>query len=200
MRDFILRVRKGPSTPDFSLDNLPAAGRMEIVAHCVANALFFSKQIRSDSSIHIVLEGGAASPKIVRFSGESLGSLGGWDEPTIAKAIQDALRAGRHLDMDDETVTDAGVVVAKNSFEGLLKQKAAESTLYYLNKKGDDIRVAAFDPNVTFIFSDHMAMPKKSARYLTRLGALPISVGPRTLFASQVIVLAHNELDRREWT
>ena len=31
MRTFILRVRKGPTTPDFSLDDLPGAGRMEIV-------------------------------------------------------------------------------------------------------------------------------------------------------------------------
>jgi len=34
-------------------------------------------------------------------------------------------------------------------------------------------------------------------KYLDRLGATPISLGPRTLFASHCIVLVHNELDRR---
>ncbi|MYK52327.1 MAG: tRNA (pseudouridine(54)-N(1))-methyltransferase TrmY, partial [Gemmatimonadetes bacterium] len=40
MRNFILRARKGPTTPDFSLDDLSRVGRLEIVAHCLANALF----------------------------------------------------------------------------------------------------------------------------------------------------------------
>ena len=200
MRTFILRVRKGPTTPSFSLDDLPGAGHLEIVCHCVANALFVSKQIRPETAIHIVLEGGGAAPKTVTFSSETLGSLGGWDERTIAGALHEALQAGRHLQLDEETVSPSGVGVAKRSFEALVKRMATESALFYLNKKGDDIRVAALDPahnpNVTFVFTDHMAMPKKSAKHLTRLGASPISVGPRTLFASQVIVLAHNELDR----
>lgn len=199
MRTFILRVRKGPTTPDFPLDDLP--GHLEIVAHCVANALFTSKQIRPRSVIHIVLEGGVAGPKAVTFDSETLGSLGGWDERSILGALREALRVGQALGMNGSAVTDIGVGVAKRSFEALLKAAVAEGPAFYLNRKGDDIRVAAIEPapetGVSFIFTDHLSMPKKSAKYLARLGARPISVGPRTLFASQVIVLAHNELDRR---
>ena len=37
---------------------------------------------------------------------------------------------------------------------------------------------------------------KKTDKFLLRLGAEPISVGPKMLFASQCITLVHNELDR----
>ena len=63
MREFILRARKGPTTPDFSLDRLDRHGRLEVVAHCVSNALFYSGQIRPDVTLHIVLDGPADPPK-----------------------------------------------------------------------------------------------------------------------------------------
>ena len=197
MREFILRARKGPTTPHFSLDDLSRAGRMEIVAHCVANALFYSKQIRPQTAVHIVLDGPDAPPKVVRFESDTLGFLGGFDERTLCRAIQDALRAGHDLPTGREMVAAEGIFVAKKGFETLVKQKAEESTLYYLKRKGADIRTLSFPSNATFVFTDHLTMPKKTDRYLDRLGAIPISVGPRMLFASQCIVLAHNELDRQ---
>ena len=47
------------------------------------------------------------------------------------------------------------------------------------------------------VFTDHLTMPKKTDRFLSRLGAKPISVGPKMLLATQCIVLVHNELDRQ---
>jgi tRNA (pseudouridine54-N1)-methyltransferase len=197
MREFILRARKGPSTPDFSLDELSRAGRLEVVAHCIANALFYAKHIRPHTVIHIVLDGPSDPPKTVRFETETLGILGGFDERTLGGALQEALRAGQGLFPGEETEADSGIFVAKRGFEALVKQKREDSTLFYLERRGTDIRSVSFPRRTTFVFTDHLSMPKKSGKFLQRLGAQPISVGPKTLFASQCIVLAHNELDRQ---
>ena len=95
MRDFILRARKGPSTPDFSSDDLPGAGHLEIVCHCIANALFYSLQLRDDVRVHIALDGPAAPPKVVRIESEGLGSLDGFDERALAAVLSRALADGR---------------------------------------------------------------------------------------------------------
>lgn len=197
MREFILRARKSPTTPDFSLEHLSRAGRMEIIAHCIANALFYARQIRPHTIIHIVLDGPADPPKTVRFESDTLGSLGGFDERTLCRAVQTALGAGRGLSPGEEIQVDAGIFVAKKGFEHLIREKCAHATLYYLKRNGADIRSTPFPPSATFVLTDHLAMPRKTDKFLDRLNARPISVGPKTLFASQCIALVHNELDRQ---
>ena len=88
------------------------------------------------------------------------------------------------------------MTVAKRGFERLLQTRAPQS-LFYLDRKGADIRCVDFGEDPSFIFTDFLSMPKKSDRYLRRLGATPVSLGPRLLFASHCIVLVHNEPDRR---
>lgn len=72
---------------------------------------------------------------------------------------------------------------------------AEDYQLYMLDKKGDFIRDIELAVNPCFLLTDHMPMPKKSFNSLKRLGAEKISLGPKMLFASQCIVLIHNELD-----
>lgn len=197
MREFILRARKGPTAPHFSLNNLSEAGRLEVVTHCIANALFYSKHIRPQTIIHIVLDGPGDPPKTIRFESDHLPYLGGFDERTLALVIQRALEAGRGLALNQEHQVDEGLFVSKKAFETLIKEKTTSGNLYYLQKKGDDIRTLTFPQNPTFVFTDHLTMPKKTDKYLQRLNAHPISVGPQMLFASHCIILAHNELDRQ---
>ncbi|NKB68498.1 MAG: tRNA (pseudouridine(54)-N(1))-methyltransferase TrmY [Candidatus Latescibacteria bacterium] len=197
MREFILRARKAPSTPDFDLADLSRSGHMEIVAHCLVDSLFYSRRIRDQTVFHLVLEGPAAPPKYVRFESDALGSLGGLDDRAVCSVIQQALEVGRRLGREQEREAAAGVFVAKRSFESLVRAQCAKGPLFYLQPKGTDIRAAELAEPASFVFTDHLSMPSKSDRYLERLGARPLSVGPRTLLASQCIVLVHNELDRR---
>ncbi len=197
MREFILRARKGPSTPEFSLDQPSRTGHLEIVSHCIVNALFYAKQIRPQTAVHVVLDGPAAPPKTVRLESDTLCSLGGFDERSVLRVVQRALEQGRRLSLDQEVQADDGVFVAKKSFEQLVREKCAAAPLFYLQRRGEDIRSAPFSAPLAFVFTDHLSMPRKTDRFLDRLGARPLSVGPRMLFASQCIVLVHNELDRR---
>ena len=196
-REFILRARKGPTSPAFSLDDLARAGHFEIVAHCVANALFSSGQIRPAIAVHIVLEGAPDPPRTIRLESYTLCSLGGFDERSIGQLVQQALQVGRPLKLGEELRVDSGVFIAKRSFEQLVREKSVVAPLYYLQPRGRDIRSLEFSLPAVFAFTDHLSMPKKTDKYLARLGARPLSVGPKRLFASQCIVLVHNELDRQ---
>ena len=70
-----------------------------------------------------------------------------------------------------------------------------EALLFIMDKKGTPIRQQGFSSRPCFLLTDHIPMPKKSFNTLKRLGAEKISLGPRMLFASQCVVLIHNELD-----
>jgi tRNA (pseudouridine54-N1)-methyltransferase len=58
------------------------------------------------------------------------------------------------------------------------------------------MRDKTFTGSPCFLLTDHLPMPKKTFHSLGRLGAEKISLGPVMLFASQCVVLIHNELDR----
>ncbi len=199
MREFILRARKGPTTPDFSLDRLGGDRHLEVIAHCIVNALFCAQQIRSQTVVQLVMDGPAAPPKCVRLESDGLGSLDGLDERSIWRMLQRVLAAGRQLALGEEVEAEAGAFVAKQSFEQLVRDRCATGPLYYLRPDGADIRTLELSRPARFVFTDHLAMPRKTDRFLERLGARPLSVGPKMLFASQCIAVGNNELDRQSF-
>ena len=195
-RNFVLRVRNGPTGPRFSVDDLPSANHLEVVAQSIANTLFYANHHRVDTSIRIVLEGPPCPPRVLTYRGDSIGAIGGFDERSIAASLRTALAQGIHLDRDETIICNNGIEVTHCSFESVVKA-AAIPGFYYLDKKGTDIRGVSFNSPAIFVMSDHKSMPRKSLRYLARLGGLPIALGPKTVFASQCVVLVHNELDRQ---
>lgn len=188
MRTFILRLQKG-STGNFSLDDLPSAGHMEIACQTIANALWVSNNVRADTVVHIVCDGSPEPPKTVSIYGDTIQGLT-FDERGIAMLLLNALKKK----IVDRTLVSPGIYVEKKSFESLVKEQ--KGTLYYLHKKGDDVRDTAFGENPVFIFGDHTGIPKNTEKFLAGK-ASRINVGPAMLFASQCVTLVHNELDRR---
>jgi tRNA (pseudouridine54-N1)-methyltransferase len=195
-RNFIVRARRGPTGPGFSPDALPEANHLEAVTQAVLSALFRATTHRADTAIHVVLEGAPDPPRTLRFGGDDLGSLVGLDERSIAEATREALRASVGIGNDEERTSSHGVVITRTSFDSLIKQACELDGFYYLHRRGEDIRDVVPQTPAVFVLSDHLAMPKKSEHYMKRLGATPLSVGPKLLFAAQCIVLIHNELDR----
>lgn len=197
MREFLLLALKARTSPNFSLDNLQNAGRMDLVCRAVSNALYISNDLRRDTVIHIAMSGPSNPPKLISFYGETLKGIEP-DERTIAKAIQEALKQGKDLKLDQEKDVSPGIKVSKKSFERLVQEKSNDYQLIYLHKKGADIRETEFKDNVLFIFGDNIGLPRKTEKLLENLGAEKINIGPKMLFASHCIIIAHNELDRFE--
>ncbi|MEW6752101.1 MAG: hypothetical protein AB1505_14140, partial [Candidatus Latescibacterota bacterium] len=94
VREFILRARRGPTSPRLVPDRMGGQRRLEVVAHCVVNALFCAARIRAQTRIHVVLDGPGAPPKSVCLDGDGMGSLPGLDEVSIWRVLRQALEAG----------------------------------------------------------------------------------------------------------
>lgn len=189
MREFILKASKASTIP-FDLNDLSAAGRMDLVCRCISNALFVSDAIRGDTIFHAVLEGPANPPKTVSFSGKDIVEFAP-DERYIASAIRAVVKAKA----DGEIFP--GIKIEKKSFERLVEEKAKTHQLLYMHRKGTDIRDVKFEKDFCFILGDQQGIGRKTEHLLDRFGASRISVGRPSYFASHVIIICQNELDRR---
>lgn len=191
-----MRALKAFTSPDFSLNNLPEAGRIDLVCRCISSALWVSNDLRRDTKIYVVLEGPLLPPKIITFYGKELRGLSP-DERNIASHIKLALKKGLNLKFNEEINVWSGIKVAKRGFESLIKEKAKESQLIYLHPKGKDIKEFEFKENICFVLGDHIGIPRKTEKFLDRVGAERISLGNKVYLASHCITIVNYELDRR---
>lgn len=199
IREFILRARKARTDPFFNLNDLPGSGgRMDLVARCISSALFISDNIRRDTNIHVVLEGPSRPPRTVSFYGNDLRGVHP-DERNIASHIRIALDKGLNLREDEEIDISPGIKISKKSWESLVKEKIKICKMFYLDKKGKDIREVKIEDydHVCFLLGDHKGIPQKSEKLIKKLNIEKISLGKVTYFASHSIAIAHYELDRR---
>ncbi|MBI2498999.1 tRNA (pseudouridine(54)-N(1))-methyltransferase TrmY [Candidatus Woesearchaeota archaeon] len=196
MREFILLASKAITSPNFDLNNLSEAGRLNFVCATISNSLFVSNHMRQDTIIHVVLNGPKYPPKIISLHGNYLKNFEP-DERTIASFISLALKKGINLELNQEIDALPGIKISKKSFETLIKEKATKNQVIYLHPKGEDIRKFNFEDNPCFILGDYQGIPKKTERFLDRFNAKKIKLSPITLFASHCPILVHNELDRR---
>ena len=70
----------------------------------------------------------------------------------------------------------------KKGFERVVQDRT--ESLYVLERRGVDIRTVTFPQDVTFVFSDHLTMPKK------RLSICAASVPGRFAWAPNVVCLS----------
>ena len=149
-----------------------------------------------DTVVHLVLERSQDFSRVVTFDGGVIGTLPGLTEAALVEAVAGPLDAARALPKDGSLRTDAGVEVRATSFEHFVKELAGAGPLYLLDRRGDDIEGLTDVPDSTFVLTDHTPLPRNTARWLRRLGAKPLALGPTTLFASQCVTLLHSRLDR----
>lgn len=196
MRVFVLRAR---SAPTHGRDLLAAVGgqaHTEILAHTLMNALFVAQSHRADVAVHLVLESSPDYSRTISFVSNDLRELGGFHEQALLGKIAKALDASIGMGKEESRPVEPGIGVRTVSYEKLVQELAADHPLFVLDRKGTPMRGKAFAGSPCFLLTDHLPMPKKSFHGLERLGAEKISLGPVMLFASQCVVLIHNELDQ----
>jgi len=172
---------------DFSLNDLPGAGRMDVLCRCVNASLFLSHNLRRDADCYLVLLGGPKAPKTVLFRGSELRSLSP-DERSAGALVKKALS----IPCGSEFREAAPGVFVRN---GGLERLFTEHAFAVLDEKGTDIRTVPAVPEA-FLLSDHqnfsdaeVALVKDAPRY---------SVGPVCLHADHTITVISNEIDRRK--
>jgi tRNA (pseudouridine54-N1)-methyltransferase len=172
---------------DFSINDLPGAGRMDVLCRCVNASLFLSHDLRRDVDCYLVLLGGSKAPKTVLFRGSGIRSLSP-DERSAGALVKKALSIPCGSEFREAS---PGVYVRNGGLERLF----TEHVFAVLDEKGIDIRTVPVVPEA-FLLSDHQnfsdieeVLIKDAPRY---------SVGPVCLHADDTITVISNEIDRRK--
>ncbi|WP_292369394.1 tRNA (pseudouridine(54)-N(1))-methyltransferase TrmY [Methanoregula sp. UBA64] len=171
---------------EFSLNDLPGAGRMDVLCRCVNATLFLSHDLRRDAECCLVLLGGPKGPKTVIFRGDGIRSLSP-DERSAGALIKKALS----IPCGSEFREAAPGVFVRN---GGLERLFAEHPFAVLDEKGTDIRTVQEVP-AAFLLSDHQNFTEAEEALIR--DAPRYSVGPVCLHADHTITVISNEIDRR---
>jgi len=190
MRQFIVVGHDAPTTSDFSLEDLPGAGRLDVLCRCVNSAFFLSHALREDVRVHLVL----ADEYVVRFEGAELRRLNP-DERSTAALIRGALEAREGAIGAMEANPSPGVYIGKGDFESTARSVAEESTLIELHEGGQPVVELEPPSDPAFVLSDHHDFTDAEADCLAEVADERVSLGSQALHADHAITVAHNYLD-----
>jgi tRNA (pseudouridine54-N1)-methyltransferase len=192
MREFVYYSRSAVTAGNLIGDNLMKAGRMDIVCNVIISVFFTSNAMRDDVRLHLIFDGGPNNPRhLVLESNEEM--------PISKKNVAGLIKRMLYKAKDEEGLREIcpGCSIEKKSFEKVLKELDKEGkNVLLLDGKGEDVRDVDLKGNEVFVIGDHEGFPKDKRKFLKRIDK--VSVGPRVLFASQVVTVLHNEVDRQE--
>jgi len=190
MRAFLV-VGSQAATAPFHLNGLPNAGRMDVLCRCIAQSLFISHGVRTDTEVYLLLLGPPDPPKALRIRGGRVRYMGP-DERNIGGIIRKALDVEAGERWREST---PGVHVARRDLAGLLDELAFP--VVFLHEDGDDIRGVDGLEDCLFVLGDHGGLPPSCRELVDGRAGRVVAVSPMPLQADQCIILVHNELDRR---
>jgi tRNA (pseudouridine54-N1)-methyltransferase len=196
MREFIYYSKSAVTAGNLIKDNLMKAGRMDIVCNVIIAAFFTSNACREDVKFHMIFDGPPHAPRhLVLESNKDLSI----SKKNVAGLIKKMLFKSPTTEGLLEILP--GASIEKMSFEHLVKNLDKEGKdVLLLSGKGRDVREIDLEmdksKNSVFIIGDHEGFPSEKKKFLKKIDG--VSVGPKVLFASQVITILHNEMDRKE--
>jgi tRNA (pseudouridine54-N1)-methyltransferase len=196
MRQFVVTGHDAPTTPDFSLDDLPGgAGRLDVLCRCVTSALFLSHAVREAVRVHLVL----ADSFTIAFDGREVRRLNPDERSTAARirgALAERAEAIGHVPVE----TSPGVSIRRVGFEGTLRDVASESTVVELHEAGTPVVDRRPPDDPAFVLSDHHDFTDDEAALLADVADARVRLGPHALHADHAITVAHNYLDTDGYT
>lgn len=199
MREFIYYSRTAPTAGNYIKENLQESGRIDIAIHTVISTFFLSHAIRTDAKLHLCFAGPPTPPRHLEMKPVIEGQTG-IDKIYLAKTNVSAVikKMLYKYKEGEKNEVFPGFWIEKKGFLELANDLAKEGrTIYALDPKGEDIRTVEIKENPIFILGDHKGLPDKELKRLKKM-YVPVSIGPKTYFASQTIAIVNNELDRRE--
>ena len=208
MREFVYYSKSGVTSGNLIKDDLMKAGRIDIACQFILQSFFVSRAMRDDTKVHLILMGPPDSPKHLElFPGKNLGGIEksiDISKKDVAGLIKRMLykssgcRKSGCRGVEKVEVAE-GYSVEKKSFVKLLEEfSEAGKEIYVLDRRGEDIRDVSIGEDAVFVVGDHDGIPKSEMKRVKHLGLRKIRVSPKMLFASQVVTLVHNEVDRKE--
>lgn len=190
MRGFLI-IGNTATTKPFSLNDLPGAGRIDILCRCVSQALFISHGIRKDVEVYLLLLGPPDPPKTILIRGSEVKRMSP-DERNIASHIRKALGVECG---DDWVEVNSGVYVARKNLKRLLDDLSKTYSIIYLREDGEDIKSVKIPPNPLFIIGDHKGLKEELEKIVENYSIFRLSLSPLSLMAEQCVVVVHYLLD-----
>ncbi|MDY6765334.1 MAG: tRNA (pseudouridine(54)-N(1))-methyltransferase TrmY [Halobacteria archaeon] len=193
MRQFVVLGHDAPTTPDFSLNDLPgSAGRIDVLCRCINSAFFLSHDVRENVRLFLVHQ----DEVCIRLEGSDLRHLNP-DERTTASLLRKALEAGQDLVGAMEVESTPGIYVSKKSFGEILGGIDESSTVVELHEEGVPINELGVPENPFFVLSDHNDFTRDEEELLAEYRDERVKLSPEVLHADHSIIVAHNYLDTR---
>ena len=193
MRRFVVLGHEAPLDPDLSLDDLPGAGRLDVLCRCVTSGLLTSHGVREDAAVSLVLR----DEYTVRFEGREVRRLNP-DERSTAARIRDALAAKDGAIGAMEADASPGVSVGRRGLAATLDR--LDGTVIELHEDGEPVVDVDPPADPVFVLSDHREFTAAEADLLADRADARVSLGPERLHADQAITVAHNWLDTEGFT
>jgi len=193
MRHIIYFSGKAQTSGNFDTTKLMEAGRMDIVIHSIIQSLFLSNSRREDTVVHLVFYGMPDPPKHIEIRLKNDTEISKKDIATLIKKILYKYKEGKKNEVFP------GCFVEKKSLLKVVEELDESGVdVFVLDEKGEDIRKIKIveKGDVAFVLGDHDGFPDKELKRLKKDYDI-VTVGPKTYFASQVVAVIQNELDRR---
>ncbi|QGN07402.1 tRNA (pseudouridine(54)-N(1))-methyltransferase TrmY [Halorhabdus sp. CBA1104] len=191
MRQFVVLGHEAPTTPEFSLEDLPgSAGRLDVLCRCLNAAFFRSHDIREDVRVRLVL----GDEFTLRLEGRELQGLNP-DERSTAARIRNALERREAAIGHQAVETSPGIYLSRRGVEAALRDAAAEGQLLQLHEDGTPIIDGGVPADPVFVLSDHQDFTDAEQGLLEELNARRIRLGPTAVHADHAITVAQNYLD-----
>lgn len=182
---------KATTSGGFDINKLMNAGRLDIAIHVIISCFFLSHDIRKDAKLHLVFYGMPDPPKHIEMQVTPELEISKKDVGNLLKKILYKYQKGRKAEVLP------GCFIEKKSFLNVVEElKEQGNEIFILDKKGKDIREIKIPKDCVFIVGDHEGFPAKELKRLKKI-AVPVSIGPKMYFASHVVSVVNNELDRR---
>ena len=191
MREIVYYSKSAVTSGNFIKEDLMKAGRIDIVCNVIIAAFFISNQMREDVKLHLIFDGPPTPPRHLVFQSDP-------EMPISKKDIAGLIKRMLYKSPNKEGLKEIfpGCFIEKKSFEKLIEELQREGkNIFLLERKGEDIRNLRLKGDEVFIIGDQDGFPKQKKKFLKKFNK--ISVSPKVLFASQVITILHNEMDRQ---
>lgn len=190
----VLVAHDAPTDASFEVDDLPGAGRMDLVCSATTSALLTSHGIRDDWCVDLVLQGPPDPPRRIVLDGGSVRHLNP-DERSTALLLQKALSEpapGKTL----YEVRD-GIATSGQGLADAVAERAAERPVVLLDETGDDVADVDLPDDAAYVCSDHRDLTDDERAIVDEAADAVVSLGPTALQVSQAVAVLQNVLDRR---
>lgn len=188
MRQFVCLGHEAPTDPDFALDDLPGAGRLDALCRSITAALLVSHDIREDVRVHLVCR----DELTIIFDGSELRRLNP-DERSTAALVRTALDHREEAIGAMPAEPSPGIELYRRGFEGTLD--SLERPVVALHEDGDPLAESEPPADPVFVLSDHRDFTDREREILAERADRRLRIGPTRVHADQAITVAHNWLD-----